>query len=124
MSSIWVYEYIEERDSYRQVIAGQNILDAWQETDGSPFLEDFMDDATAQNIIHRWNFLRLIPAIASYSITTNDEFQYTERIAIPLCDKSGAVKYIFGCSLYERLRGIESSNPPTDMDNVSLFRIE
>ncbi|WP_420549395.1 PAS domain-containing protein [Curvivirga sp.] len=123
ISNVWIYEYVSELDTYRQTLAGQNIKEAWQETKKSPLIGEFMEQESVDSVMSRWKFIRETPAVAYYSITTDDEFKYTERIYLPMNDKYGQVNYIFGCSIYERLRGIDAALPPQGKKNALLFKI-
>ncbi|MTI10578.1 PAS domain-containing protein [Curvivirga aplysinae] len=123
ISNVWIYEYVTELNTYRQTLAGQNIKDAWQETKNCPLISDFMDSESVESVMTRWKFIRETPAAAYYSVTTDDEFKYTERIYLPMCDKYGDVNYIFGCSIYERLRGTDAALPPLGKDPL-LFKID
>ena len=124
ISSVWVYEYVPEKDSYRQVIAGQDIRDAWPNMPTEPFLEDFMSGETLRNIKQRWHFIRTTPAISYYNIDKKGDFKFTQRIVLPLCDEHGDISYVFGCSIYERLNGFETQAPPTDWHETYLYKID
>ncbi len=82
-----------------------------------------MPPETYLSVKKRWNFIRSTPAISYYDLSNQDDYRYTERITMPIADRHGVAKYIFGCSYYERFRSMDASDPPMISDNITIFKL-
>lgn len=120
---IWIYEFDKEHNSFRRVLAGEEIIQAWGKTSSHPLLEDFMSEESAIEVKQHWLFLCKTPAISYFIETSNIFFSYIERVAFPIMNNDGQVDVIFGCSYYKKERSNDAVPPKINHQATTLFKI-
>lgn len=120
---IWIYEFDEEHDSFRRVLAGEEVIQAWGKTTSHPLLEDFMTKECAIEVRQHWLFLCKVPALSYFTETANMFYSHIERIAFPIINNDGQVNVIFGCSYYKKERTNDAVPPKINHQATTLYRI-
>lgn len=113
---VWIYRWRPERQSFQNVLAGEEINYAWTFSIRGKFIEElFGDDAPA--LCRRWLDLLHRPAIAYGRLSgelRQGRYKRAERLNLPLVDNAGEPYGIFGITIYEfdRLHAEETRIPP------------
>ena len=116
---VWLYRWRPERNSFQNVLAGEEILQAWAVGIQGQFI-DTLFPADWQALRDRWLDQLRRPAIAYGRLGAElspGRYKMAERLNLPLVDGEGEPYGIFGITIYDYDRGSESSRPvPPPLD--------
>lgn len=125
---VWIYRWRPERNDFQNVLAGEEINQAWMFSIQGKFLDELFG-ANAPVLQRRWLDLLNRPAIA-YGRLTGDmghaTYKRAERLSLPLADDAGESYGIFGITIYSFDRQREGDitiPPPLDVVIVPCDRL-
>jgi hypothetical protein len=125
---VWIYRWRPERDSFQNVLAGEEINQAWTFSIQGKFLDELFGP-NAPVLQRRWLELLSRPAVA-YGRLAGDmghaHYKRAERLSLPLVDDAGGPYGIFGISIYSfdlQRAGDTAIPPPLDVVIVPCDRL-
>lgn len=117
----WIYEYLEEEDSFHCRLSGSEIDEIWGKRLSGNNLREIFPDGVWQGTYQRMCHVIRTPAIMHARIYKSTRTPAVERLALPLADKDGKVRFVFGISFY--MFDPDRFDPDTEPDFIHFHRL-
>lgn len=102
LARIYLYERQAGGDSFRCVLAGEEIHRAWNGPIMGRDVADLFSAADLPRVLARWSFVLDRPA-ALYGYHRDPATSASaERLLLPVSDDAGAGRFVFGATAYQR----------------------
>lgn len=118
LSRIWIYEREENMD-FRCRLAGEDINTAYGRPIQNRLARDVIGPKFDEVVRRRWDYA--LDRSALYHGFSKDSAAgpTIERLCVPLADKDGRPKFVFGVSLY-----FDSAAPKLDQDSFNFISLD
>lgn len=102
---VWLYEYLDEEDTYRCRLAGEHIQEAFKRSMSGLLINQIYSPDIAALVRGYWDKMRNARAIVhgeSISPAKDDNtYLRSQRLMLPLASEDGAIRHIFGMTRYD-----------------------